>query len=56
MYICRTVFNEPLAKIGLLFGGKDHTTVIHSVEKIKKELKKNLELEKEINKIIKDLK
>lgn len=56
MYICRTVFNEPLAKIGLLFGGKDHTTVIHSVEKIKKELKKNLELEKEINKVIKDLK
>ena len=56
MYICRTVYNEPLAKIGLLFGGKDHTTVIHSVEKIKKELKTNINLDKEINKIIKDLK
>ncbi len=52
MYICRTVYNEPLAKIGLLFGGKDHTTVIHSVDKIKRELKTNNELEKEINKII----
>ncbi len=56
MYICRTVYNEPLAKIGLLFGGKDHTTVIHSVDKIKKEIKNDSNLEKEINKIIKELK
>lgn len=55
MYICRTIYNEPLTKIGLLFGGKDHTTVIHSVEKIKKELQHNVNLEKEINKIIKQL-
>ena len=56
MYICRTVYNEPLAKIGLLFGGKDHTTVIHSVDKIKKEIKNDSNLEVEINKIIKNLK
>ncbi|MDD2180826.1 MAG: chromosomal replication initiator protein DnaA [Bacilli bacterium] len=56
MYISRTVYNEPLAKIGLLFGGRDHTTVIHSVEKIKKELINNINLEKEINKIINNLK
>ena len=56
MYICRTVYNEPLAKIGLLFGGKDHTTVIHSVDKIKKEIKNDTNLEVEINKIIKNLK
>ncbi len=56
MYICRTVYSEPLAKIGLLFGGKDHTTVIHSVEKIKKELKNNIDLENQINKIITELK
>ncbi|NLM62985.1 MAG: chromosomal replication initiator protein DnaA [Mollicutes bacterium] len=56
MYICRTVYNEPLTKIGLHFGGKDHTTVIHSVEKIKKELKNNTNLAKEINRIIKKLK
>ncbi len=56
MYICRTVYNEPLTKIGLHFGGKDHTTVIHSVEKIKKELKNNTNLANEINRIIKKLK
>ncbi|MFA5603882.1 MAG: chromosomal replication initiator protein DnaA [Bacilli bacterium] len=56
MYICRTVYNEPFAKIGSMFGGKDHTTVMHSVDKINKELKNNINLDKEINKIIRDLK
>ena len=37
MYICRTVLEESLPKIGIEFGGKDHTTVMHSVEKIKNE-------------------
>lgn len=36
MYICRTVLEESLPKIGMEFGGKDHTTVMHSVDKIKK--------------------
>ena len=40
MYICRTVLEESLPKIGIEFGGKDHTTVMHSVEKIKNEMKK----------------
>ena len=52
MYICRVFLEKPLPKIGIEFGGKDHTTVMHSVDKIKKELKTNKELEKEINKII----
>ncbi len=55
MYICRTVYNEPLTKIGLLFGGRDHTTVIHSVDKIKKELINDINLDKEIKKIIRNL-
>ena len=38
MYICRTVLEESLPKIGMEFGGKDHTTVMHSVDKIKKEI------------------
>ena len=52
MYICRTYYNEAYTKIGLLFGGKDHTTVIYAVEKIKKEINKDKQLESEINKII----
>lgn len=56
MYICRNYLEESFPKIGLEFGGKDHSTVMHSVEKIKKELKINRELENEINKIIEKIK
>ena len=52
MYICRTELNESFPKIGIEFGGKDHTTVMHSVDKIKKQLKSNKELQIEIAKII----
>lgn len=56
MYICRTYLKESLPKIGLEFGGKDHTTVMHSVDKIKKEIKNNSDLENQINKIINEIK
>lgn len=56
MYICRTVLEESLPKIGIEFGGKDHTTVMHSVDKIKREIKTNQILEMEIQKIINQIK
>lgn len=52
MYICRTELKEGLQKIGIEFGGKDHTTVMHSVEKIKKQLNDNPNLKIEIDKLI----
>ncbi len=56
MYIARTHLKESLPKIGSEFGGKDHTTVMHSVEKIKRELKNDKNLEIEIRKIINQIK
>lgn len=56
MYICRVILEESLPKIGLEFGGKDHTTVMHSVDKIKKEIALNNNLELEIEKIINSIK
>lgn len=56
MYICRNVLNEPLMKIGTEFGGKDHTTVMHSVSKIEQALKEDSKLEIEINSIVNNLK
>ena len=56
MYICRVNLKESLPKIGSEFGGKDHTTVMHSVAKIKRELKKDKNLEVEISKIINQIK
>lgn len=56
MYICRIYLEEPLARIGSEFGGKDHTTVMHSVNKIKKEIIKDKDLLVEIEKIANQIK
>lgn len=56
MYICRTILDEPLARIGSEFGGKDHTTVMHSVNKIASEVKKDKNLNDEIQKIVNQIK
>lgn len=56
MYICRTVLEETLPKIGAEFGGKNHTTVMHSVEKIRKEIASDEQLKNEVDKMIAKLK
>lgn len=35
MYILKTQLNLPLEEVGRIVGGRDHTTVMHAVEKIK---------------------
>ena len=49
MYILRDDLNCSFPFIGRKFNGKDHTTVIHSYNKIRKEIKENERLEEEIN-------
>lgn len=56
MYICRSFLNESFPKIGIEFGGKDHSTVMHSVDKIKNEILKDSNLEVEIEKITSQIK
>lgn len=53
MYLSRLMTDESLQRIGLEFGGRDHSTVIYSYEKISNELKTNNSLQHEI-KILKD--
>ena len=53
MYLMRTELKSSYPSIGDRFGGRDHTTVIHSCEKVARELQTNNELEEEI-KAIKD--
>lgn len=51
MYILRDDFNVSYPTIGTKLGGRDHTTVIHSCEKIKREITEDAELAKEIQDI-----
>ena len=51
MYILREVFDISYPIIGDRLGGRDHTTVIHSYEKIKTGIKNDPELNKEIEEI-----
>jgi chromosomal replication initiator protein len=51
MYILREDFQISYPAIGKKLGGRDHTTVIHSCEKIKNELKGDTELEEEITQV-----
>ncbi|MFA6378209.1 MAG: chromosomal replication initiator protein DnaA [Candidatus Omnitrophota bacterium] len=44
MYLARTLTNLSLPEIGGFFGGKDHTTVLHSCKKIEKETGVNTQL------------
>lgn len=55
MYLCRAMTNESFPKIGIEFGGKDHSTVMHSVEKIEKEIKENKDLANIIEKLKNDI-
>ncbi|MGH7175649.1 MAG: chromosomal replication initiator protein DnaA [Minisyncoccia bacterium] len=51
MYILREDFNVSYPTIGTKLGGRDHTTVIHSCEKIKREVVADNVLAKEIQSI-----
>lgn len=51
MYVLREEFNASYPSIGEKLGGRDHTTVIHSCEKIKEEIKSNASLEQELDHI-----
>ncbi len=51
VYLCRTMTDESLPKIGIQFGGRDHTTIMNSVERIEEELKENSNLQKIVESI-----
>jgi chromosomal replication initiator protein len=52
MYLSRELTELSLPEIGTLFGGKDHTTVLHSYNKIKEDLTKNEVFQNRVERII----
>ncbi len=44
MYLCSELTNLSLPKVGALFGGRDHTTVLYAVEKVKRLIQTDREI------------
>jgi len=55
MYLCRKLTDASFPLIGDQFGGRDHTTVMHGVEKIEKEAMVNHSLSSTLERISKQL-
>jgi chromosomal replication initiator protein len=49
MYLCKELTNHSLPEIGRAFGGKHHSTVIHSVRKVKHECEKNEDIHRVVS-------
>ncbi len=51
MYLAKKILGIPLTEIGDFFGGKHHTTVIHSIKKIEDLIEKDPEIAKKVEEI-----
>lgn len=49
MYLAKDMTKKSLPEIGELFGGRDHTTVLHAVRKIADERQRNSELNQQLH-------
>ena len=49
MYLCREMTDTPLKTIGIMLGGRDHSTVSHGIEKIAEEITVNEALDNTID-------
>ena len=56
MYLCRKLLNISLPDIGKAFGGRDHSTVIHSCDKIADEVESDEKLRDTVNELEKNIK
>jgi chromosomal replication initiator protein len=56
MYVARQLTHASLAEIGRAFGGKDHTTVLHAVDKVQSLLQDDAKLRKNVESLIHSIK
>jgi chromosomal replication initiator protein len=52
MYIIREETETSLVDIGQELGGRDHTTVMHAIDKIEREMETNHQLRQQVNTVI----
>ena len=56
IYLCRNMTDESFPRIGMEFGGRDHSTVMNSCEKISNDIKTNEKLKEVIEELKKKIK
>lgn len=56
IYICRALLDISLKRLGQEFGDRDHSTILHSIEKIENDLKTNSVVKKDVEQILQDIK
>jgi chromosomal replication initiator protein len=56
MYLCRKYTSTSFPTIGTMFGGRDHSTVIHASRSIEKKIKEDPSMKATVDRIEKNLK
>lgn len=51
MYLIKDILDTPLVKIGGVFGGRDHSTVIHSIRRVEDEMGGDPEFRREVESV-----
>ncbi|MGA2192055.1 MAG: helix-turn-helix domain-containing protein, partial [Nitrospirota bacterium] len=56
MYLCRTIGGASLPEVGRVFGGKDHTTVLHACRQVEDRKSKDIKYDAEVESLAKTIK
>lgn len=56
MYISRRLTSSSFPEIGAKFGGKDHSTIIHAIKKIEKNMETDIQLKATVEKLMNTIK
>lgn len=56
MYLCKSLVDASTTKIGMEFGGRDHSTVIHGISKIEEMMDRDISFKNEIERLIQKIK
>ncbi len=54
MFLCRNLLDASLSSVGMFFGGRDHTTVMHAIKAVEQKKLKKTKINQNINQITSD--
>ena len=55
MFLCRSILDSSLSSVGIFFGGRDHTTVMHAIKTIEEKKSKKKTIGENIAQITQEL-